>query len=112
MKKRLTVVWGRRGAARRPFELILLAQSVLLAAVGAGPPEIVRVHVPAAQATGWFPAGTPLRLMAADRFEALLDSARRGTNVSGTRIPARLIRAHHRARWSTGVLTGESHLAA
>jgi hypothetical protein len=51
-------------------------------------------------------------MMAADQFETLLASALRGTNVTGTRFPARLIRARHRARFSAGVLTGESRLAA
>src|SRR5271165_3674010 len=110
MKKGVTVVGGQREAASRPLKLILLALSALFAAVGAGPPEIVRVHIPAAQATGWFPAGTPLRMMAPDRFETLLDSAIRGTDAARKRIPPRLIRARHNARWNAGVLTGESRL--
>ena len=99
-------------ASRRALGAIPLALCVLFAAVGAAPPEIIRVHVPAAQATTWFPAGTQLRIMAPDRFESLLDSAIRGTEAARNRTPPRLIRAHHHARWNAGVLTGQSWLAA
>ena len=112
MNKGVAVVRGQRGAAGRLFGAMLLALSALFPAVGAAPPEIIRVHVPDAQAAGWFPAGTPLRMMAADRFESLLDSAIRGTTPAKNTIPPRLIRARHHARWNAGVLTGGSELVA
>ena len=112
MNKGLAVVRVQCGAAGRLLGAIFFALSALFPAVGAAPPEIIRVHVPAAQATGWFPAGTPLRMMAPDRFESLLDSAIRGTSPAKNTIPPRLIRARHHARWNAGVLSGESRLAA
>ena len=112
MNKGVAVVRVQCGAAGRLWGAIFFALSALFPAVGAAPPEIIRVHVPAAQATGWFPAGTPLRMMAPDRFESLLDSAIRGTSSAKNTIPPRLIRARHHARWNAGVLSGESRLAA
>ena len=112
MNKGVAVVRVQCGAAGRLWGAIFFALSALFPAVGAAPPEIIRVHVPAAQATGWFPAGTPLRIMAPDRFESLLDSAIRGTSPAKNTIPPRLIRARHHARWNAGVLSGESRLAA
>ncbi|MBV8126359.1 MAG: hypothetical protein JO114_01695 [Planctomycetaceae bacterium] len=112
MNKGIAVVRVQCGVAGRLLGAIFFALSALFSAVGAAPPEIIRVHVPAAQATGWFPAGTPLRMMAPDRFESLLDSAIRGTSPAKNTIPPRLFRARHHARWNAGVLTGESRLAA
>ncbi|MGD0039186.1 MAG: hypothetical protein ABSE84_02010, partial [Isosphaeraceae bacterium] len=112
MNKGVAVARVQCGAAGRLLGAIFFALSALFPAVGAAPPEIIRVHVPATQATGWFPAGTPLRMMAPDRFESLLDSAIRGTSPAKNTIPSRLIRARHHARWNAGVLSGESRLAA
>ena len=92
MNKGIAVVRVQCGVAGRLWGAIFFALSALFPAVGAAPPEIIRVHVPAAQATGWFPAGTPLRMMAPDRFESLLDSAIRGTSPAKNTIPPRLIR--------------------
>ncbi len=111
MNKSVAIVRGRTATACKRFGAILVALSVLILAVGAGPPEIVRVHVPSAQATACFPAGTPLRMMAPDRFESLLDAATRGASRTATPAPPRLIRASHKARWNAGVLTGQSRLA-
>ena len=66
--------------------------------------------MPASQVPGWFPAGTPLRMMAPDSFQKLVDDAgRQATTAAGA---PRLIRAHHHARWTEGVLTGRSELVA
>jgi len=112
MNKCVSVLRGQCQAAVRPLRAILLALSGLVAAAGAAPPEIIRVRIPAAGATGWFPAGTPLRMMATEEFESLLGSAIRGTTSGKSAIPPRLIRVHHHARWNAGVLTGGSRLEA
>ena len=90
--------------------LLLLVLGFPLAAAGAPGPEIIRIRVPAEQVPGWFPAGTPLRMMAPEAFQKLLDDAGRQSRV-GAAVP-RLIRAHHHARWTDGVLTGGSELLA
>jgi len=112
MNKGIAIVRSQQGAGGGLFRAVLLALSALFPGVGAAPPEIIRVHIPDAQAAGWFPAGTPLRIMAPERFESLLDSAIRGTSPTRMASPPRLIRARHHARWNAGVLTGESRLAA
>ena len=112
MKTGVAHLRGQCRAAGQPLKQIVAALTVLLATGGAAPPEVIRVHVPSAQAPGWFPAGTQLRMMTPGRFETLLDSAYRETDSARKRSPARLIRARHHARWNAGVFTGESHLAA
>ncbi len=97
-------------ALRRSWLLLVLGFLLARVQAGAAPPEILRIRVPTAQVPGWFPAGTPLRMMAPDPFETLVDMAGRqaGTGAGGPR----LIRAHHHARWTAGVLTGGSEVVA
>ncbi len=89
----------------------MLLLGLLIATTGASPPEIIRVHVPSAAAGDWFPAGTAVRRLSAERFESLLDAATRAVPPEGFAPAPRLIRARHRARWNAGVLHGESRLA-
>lgn len=84
----------------------------VLLLLGAGPPGEVRVRVPAAKVGSCFPAGTELRGMPADEFEALMTSARAGHERRAGPPPARLLRAHHQARWDEGRLVGRSELVA
>src|SRR3954453_15165345 len=99
----------RRGAgvgmAAMPAFVLLLTSLA-----SAGPPEVVRVRIPAAKVAGWFPAGTELRMMSVDGFDSLLESARRGADGPGAAGQARLIRARHQARWKEGTLEGRSEL--
>lgn len=85
----------------------LLIPIVLL---GAGPPEAVRIRVPAEKVGTWFPPGTELRGLLAEQFDALLASARAGYQREAGRAPARLLQARHFARWNAGLLTGRSEL--
>jgi hypothetical protein len=76
----------------------------------AEPPRIVRVRLPSTQVVSWFPPGTELRMLAPEKLDELVNSARRVTARPGTTPPPRLIRAHHQARWDAGVLIGRSEL--
>jgi hypothetical protein len=49
-------------------------------------------------------------MLAPDKFDELMDSARRGTAHQGKTLTTRLIRARHQARWDAGVLIGHSEL--
>jgi hypothetical protein len=80
-----------------------------LAAVGAGPPEIVRVRVPAGKVQKVFPPGSELRVLTVPEFERLVLEATR--QVARPTTPTRLLRARHAARWEAGVLTGRTEFA-
>src|SRR3954471_16112428 len=82
--------------------------------LGAGPPEPVRVRIPAAKLGAWFPPGTELRGMTADEFEALVTSAGLGDREREGAPPARLLRPRHFVRWERerGILVGRSELVA
>ena len=82
----------------------------LAAPCAAEPPRIVPVRLPSAQVVSWFPPGTELRMLAPEKFDELVESARRGTAHQGTTLTPRLIRARHQARWDAGVLIGRSEL--
>jgi hypothetical protein len=84
---------------------------ILGVSIGAGPPEPVRVQVPAARIEDWFPRGTELRGMAAGPFETLVRDARAGYRRQDRRTAPRLLRARHVARWEEGVLIGRSELS-
>ena len=87
---------------------VALAAVALLA--GAGDPEIKRVLVPAKAVSKFFPAGTELRIMPAKDFESLVAGATEGLVRRRAAVPPRLIRARHRARFSSGVVSGRSEL--
>ncbi len=72
------------------------------------PPEVVRVRVGPALVPGWFPAGTELRGLPADEFEALVHDARLGADRLARHRGPRLLRARHSARWDGGTLLGRS----
>src|SRR5689334_4175995 len=80
------------GMAVMPAFVLLLLLPLTLPA-SAGPPEVVRVRIPAAKVSGWFPAGTELRMMSVEGFDSLLESARRGADGLGAGGPPRLVRA-------------------
>jgi hypothetical protein len=83
---------------------------VLLILSGASDPEIVRVQVPAKEVSKWFPAGTELRFIPSEKFDSLVEGANRGSSRQRALEPPRLIRARHRARWGSGVLSGSTEL--
>ena len=56
--------------------VVALMAVTLLA--GAGGPEIIRARAPANDVSKWFPAGTELRVMAANEFESLVARANAG----------------------------------
>jgi hypothetical protein len=102
----------RAGRSARPPRARAVGLALALPALlAAGPPEPVRVQVPAAKVESYFPLGTQLRGMAADRFEALVRDAREGYHRLQGRTAPRLLRARHAARWEDGVLVGRSELA-
>jgi hypothetical protein len=104
-----TAIW--RGVRARGGRLGPLLP-VLVVLLAAAPPEVVRVHVPASQVTTWFPAGTPLRIMAVNEFELLREAATGGLRTHREETLPRLVRAHHRLRWNSGRLAGHSELVA
>src|SRR3954471_15350383 len=81
--------------AMRAFFFLLALSSL----ASAGPPEIVRVRIPASKVAGWFPGGTELRMMGDEPFDRLLETARRGVAAPVMSRQGRLIRARHHARW-------------
>src|SRR3954447_23716780 len=78
--------------------------------IGAGPPEVVRVRVPSAKVSAWFPPSTPLRGMPAEELEGLVRAASEGALRQARPPGPRLLRARHSARWEAGVLHGRSEL--
>ncbi len=76
----------------------------------ASEPEIVRVRVPATQTSKWFPGGTELRVMPAEQFESLVNSATEGSIRERAARPPLLIRARHPTTGPVGVLTGQTEL--
>lgn len=100
-----------RTLAKQPRGLMPILVGWLVAvALGAGPPQAVRVRVPSARVGGLFPPGTELRGMEPAKFDALLDAAQKGYLRQASRTPTRLLRAHHSARWEGGILQGRSEL--
>ncbi|HEV3162732.1 MAG TPA: hypothetical protein VGZ22_01730 [Isosphaeraceae bacterium] len=91
-----------RGVAAVGFALAL---STLM---GAGPPDIVRVQVPADQVSKWFPQGSELRGLPLAEFEALAKKAEAGLARRGGAPGPRLVRGRHAAKWVAGTLVGRS----
>jgi hypothetical protein len=73
-------------------------------------PAVVPVRVPAARVNGFFPAGSELRGMSAESFEALIKAAREASARANRRVAPRLLRAEHHARWESGLLVGHTEL--
>ena len=81
--------------------------------VGAdNPPEVVRVRLPAARVSTYFPAGTPLRTLAVEPFEALVAAAidQAAARTDRSNPPRRPIRVDHEVEWNDGVLGGQSRV--
>jgi hypothetical protein len=106
----------RRATARGAWLLAILVVASLLGlaplALATGPPDPVRIRVPAEKVLQWFPPGTELRGLAAEQLEALLAAAREGFARQSALARPRLLRASHFARWdrAAGLLTGSSEL--
>ena len=81
--------------------------AILFAALGAGPPDVTKVRVPATGVGRWFPPGSDLRVLPIEEFEALCKAASR--HPTGPRNP-RLLRARHSARLEANRLIGRSEL--
>ena len=67
-----------RGLSGRRAWLAALAFLWLAVPCRAEPPRIVRVRLPSTQVVSWFPPGTELRMLAPEKFDELVVSARRG----------------------------------
>jgi hypothetical protein len=88
--------------------LLVLAAWAFLFLTGASDPDVLRVRVPAADVGRWFPTGTDVRVMPPSDFESLVRAAARGSSLRQRGEPPHLIRAHHSARFGSGVLSGRS----
>jgi hypothetical protein len=100
---------GRTRAGRpgwRPASALALA----LSALGAGPPEILRVRAPSDRVVSWFPPGSELKGLGLAEFEDLVRVTRQGALRRGRGEGPRLVQARHRASWSSGVLIGQSEV--
>jgi hypothetical protein len=91
-----------------PWLLRTLVPFCLMLLGGAGPPEVVRVRVPASKVGAWFPPGSELRGMPLAEFESLVRGARARYEGQARRAAPRILRARHEARWSEGLLIGRS----
>ncbi|WP_165073947.1 hypothetical protein [Paludisphaera rhizosphaerae] len=97
----------------RRFILLVVGAGLILAAptiAGEGADGVIRVRIPSKMVAGQFPPDTPLRVLAPEAFDALVDQvdARDRQRAQGG---PRLIRARHSARFADGLLTGRSELA-
>src|SRR5689334_4213414 len=83
--------------------------SLAMLALGADPPEVVRLRVPADRVTRSFPPGSALRRMPLEDFDTLAAAAEAGARaaVAESGMP-RVLRARHEALWRDGVLSGRS----
>ena len=78
-----------------------------IVSIGASPPEVVKIRVPSAKISTWFPPGSDLQILPIDRFDELVKAARdRPLSPQG----ARVLKARHTARWNAGLLVGRSEL--
>ncbi len=92
----------------RPAAFLLAIVPFLLAA---GPPEVVRLRVPADKVATVFPPGTDVRVMSQADFETLVKDAREGYERDAARRERpRPLRRRHAARWDRGVLVGTSEI--
>src|SRR4051794_9321449 len=101
----------RRASQGRIVALTLFLSVSVFPASGAAPPEVLRLRVPTERVPTWFPPGTEIKGMSAERFESLLRGARAGASRQDEagRTP-RLLHASHTARWEDGALHGLSEL--
>jgi hypothetical protein len=103
-------IFGRVAGGPRLFKAIVLATLMLASLAGASDPEIIRSRVPAKDVSRWFPAGAELRVMPVKQFDVLVQDAIAGSSLMRSAHPPRLIRARHKARWLSGVLSGHTEL--
>ena len=95
----------------RPLPCPALAFAALILATVATadePPRIVRVRVPSDRVKTLFPAGTELRVMPRDEFEALAEAATRKTDPGSGPV---ILRARHEARLDGDRLVGRSEVS-
>lgn len=95
----------------RPISCSALALCTLIFATLARadePPRIVRVRVPSDRVKALFPAGTELRVMPRDEFEALAAAATRKADPESGPV---LLRARHEARLDGDRLVGRSDVS-
>ncbi len=83
---------------------------LLVFALGAAPPEVVRLRVPSQSVSKWFPPGTELKGISAADFETLFGDALSGSRTTTAEDSPRLLRTSHTARWQNGLLVGRSEL--
>ncbi|WP_169976078.1 hypothetical protein [Tautonia rosea] len=88
---------------------VLTEPRALEAAVDA-PPEVVRLQVPEAMLDQWFPGRVGLISMPMDRFETLVEEARRASESIEATRPLEPKRIEHRIRLEGGELVGETLL--
>ena len=81
--------------------------AIAFAALGASPPEVVKVRVPSSKVSSWFPPGSDLQVLPPDRFEELVRAVR---DRPPAPIGPRVLRARHSARWDSGMLSGRSEM--
>ena len=79
----------------------------LLACLGADGPEVMKIWVPSAKVSSWFPPGSDLQVLPAERFEELLKAVR---DRPAPRVGGRALSVRHKARWESGMLVGRSEL--
>ncbi len=97
--------WADRVLRRVWCAVALMAVALL---TGGGDPEIVRARVPSRDVSRWFPGGDRAARHAGRDFDSLVAGAKEGSLRQRAAEPPRLIRARHRAHFSSGVLTGHS----
>ena len=98
--------------SRRSVGTRLLVVTLVLILGGStqadAPPEVVRVRVPSARVSAYFPPGATVRTLTPDRFESLVAGAKvepRSPLPSGSRPP---IRVEHQGRRDGPMLTGRT----
>lgn len=87
----------------------VLALGVLVA-LGAGPPRVERLQVPAGQVGSVFPAGTEVVSLPTPELNRLLRAGERADSRPAKPGKPRLLRAEHQARWDGQTLIGQSLL--
>ena len=98
-----------RGQSVRAHLLLVTLVLILGGSTRAGtPPDVVRVRVPSARVSAYFPPGATVRTLTPDRFEELVAGAKaepRSPLPPGARAP---IRVEHQGRWDGQALAGRS----
>ena len=95
------------GPSRRALARACWLLPAIFAALAASPPEVVKVRVPSAKISTWFPPGSDLQVLPLDRFDELVKAVRERPPAPRA---ARILKAGHSARWEAGMLVGRSEL--